>query len=511
MTKNSLWKSLPPIQRRQFLRWLGLATAAPWVTESTRYGIFDMIGGEALAQNQTNLPTYFLEVNFRDQWDFGGAFIAPWLGKNRANISTEGDAGAAIFSQIKAVPNTNHFITSEADEIMPHMGDVAVMELGEDVIGGVHGHEASNALRSPGRSKQTAAGKTDMASVDKRPGGRVGGNEVHLSSTPTPAILHNYHQKKNGFSRNGVLLRSAIRRNVHTFYHFEANLPNAQLDRFFDKNSLFSSFAKTPATQQSLLSRHEKLIFSLLGQVDKTYLNKLKSPEKRLEDHRLAMDNLSVPKENFSLQMSGEEVSRWSKDIPGQFTCPGDNVDKCAAAAGSMNLGEMFGYVAKLFINDIVRTAAVDFDFHDVHTRRNAFIMQTQGNQTAKPLARLITELKKAGIWDRTVIAMYTLDGSRSIKRNSTGRGTKNAVILAGGKIKGQYFGDIRYKSQSEVTFHRPDDNGNPIADGTTKGDKRVPSADVYKTVMNAAGVPDNLINTFPDAKGGKRLNYFFG
>lgn len=44
---------------------------------------------------------------------------------------------------------------------------------------------------------------------------------------------------------------------------------------------------------------------------------------------------------------------------------------------------------------------------------RTESVLRTQAQQVARPLARLITDLKAAGLYDRTVIAVYTLDGSR--------------------------------------------------------------------------------------------------
>jgi hypothetical protein len=63
--------------------------------------------------------------------------------------------------------------------------------------------------------------------------------------------------------------------------------------------------------------------------------------------------------------------------------------------------------------------------------------------QLALPLTRLIESLKMAGIWDQTVIAIYTADGSRSPAAGSAGNEGKNTFILAGGQVKGGYFGDV--------------------------------------------------------------------
>jgi hypothetical protein len=174
----------------------------------------------------------------------------------------------------------------------------------------------------------------------------------------------------------------------------------------------------------------------------------------------------------------------------------------------------MFGYVAKLFTSGQVRTAALDFDYHDVHTRRTDKLLQTQAIQTAMPLARLISALKAAGIYDRTVIAMYTLDGSRPVVRQGDGYFSKNGVILAGGGIRGGYYGDVRLRDGTWY-LHPPTAAGVPSPDNLAlrMGDRanpewRVPGRDIYKTVAKAAGIPDSLVNSYVDVREGKVLNY---
>ena len=103
---------------------------------------------------------------------------------------------------------------------------------------------------------------------------------------------------------------------------------------------------------------------------------------------------------------------------------------------------------------------------------------------------------------------MYTLDGSRSPISTSTGYNTKNAVVLAGGGIQGGYYGDVSVSNSGGVTYYRPDDQGNPVAQGNTGRDGRVPAEDIYKTVAVASGLPMSLINQFPDVSSGRVLNY---
>jgi hypothetical protein len=166
------------------------------------------------------------------------------------------------------------------------------------------------------------------------------------------------------------------------------------------------------------------------------------------------------------------------------------------------------------------RTAALEFDFMDLHGDgvRIESVLQTQAHQSARPLARAIQHFKDLGLWHRTLIAIYTLDGSREPRANSYGDNGKGTVILAGGMIKGGYYGDIRpTKDMGPDSGH---EFGFVVADPTTGAptgplvtnwsDKgaRTPSADVWLTVMKALGIPDDVARQFPDVQNGNVLQY---
>jgi arylsulfatase A-like enzyme len=59
------------------------------------------------------------------------------------------------------------------------------------------------------------------------------------------------------------------------------------------------------------------------------------------------------------------------------------------------------------------------------------------------PLVRLIESLKAAGLYENTLIAIYTLDGGRAPAANSSGGEGKSGLMLAGGMIQGGYYGDV--------------------------------------------------------------------
>jgi hypothetical protein len=505
MKKSELFHKMQRLERRSFLRNLSLLLASPVVPNSVLTGTLAMLGKDAGGQEGDVL---FLEVNFRDQWDFGHAFVSPSIAKAYSQLPKDGDDGVALFSAPELVGN--HYLTPDSMELKDHLDTVAVIDTCELVIGGIHGHEASNATRSPGRSTQDGAGRKDMATVDKRPGGRVGGNEVHYSSTPTPAVLHNYLSKtRNPAITNGVILRSSIRSNIHTFYHFEAELANAQPDRFFTRESFLNFFKGQELPREGVLDLHKAEVLAILEKVDRSFAKELKLATREAQNHFDALDLIAgrKPVDFSQLDLTVEEKAYWTDGIPGQFVCADDRADQCSPVDGTMNIGEMFGYADKLFKSGQIKTVAIDFDFNDIHTARTESVLRTQGTQTAAPLARLISSLKAAGLYDRTLIAMYTLDGSRSPKRNSRGYDSKNSVVLAGGMIKGGYYGDLKLEG-NKVSYHRPDDSGQAVSSGTTGRDKRVAGADIYRTVAKAMGASEETLGQFPDLQSGKLLSY---
>lgn len=504
-------EDLSPQERRDFLKYAAGFLSIPFLPQSTRDAIAEVLLG-SVAHAQMYTPVNFLEVNFRDQWDFQSLFLPPSIARSYATVQSRlPPAGAPIQER------NNFYITQNATELRPHLDDIAVMELGEVCVGSVHAHEAANPLRSPGRSYTQSNGKIDMSTVDKRPGGREAGNETYYSSTPTPAVLHNHYNKMMAPQlTNGVILRSTLRSDVHTYYHFEGNLSNAQPDRFFDKQSFLNRFNTTaPPTDPTNLTstqKHGALMAQFLKRLDDNYMQRVQASVERTK-HSANVDALrssfssGEPPAPFSLMLSAAEDQMWRAGIGSQVVCPGDDANQCYAETARWHPSELFAYAGKLFQSGRVKSIAIDMDMTDVHTNRTRFIMDTQAQQSGMTLARLIQFLKNNNLWTNTVIAMYTLDGSRGMDSNSTGENAKNAIVLAGGRIRGGYYGDIRFENGSFV-YCRPDDTGAPVATGTAGGSQRVPAADVYKTVLTAAGVPMTVLDGFPDVRPGRVLNY---
>lgn len=505
-------EKLSPLERREFLKQLTATLTLPVFAGSLKFTLLDMLlGSKAYAQMAQ--PMNFLEVNFRDQWDFGSVFVAPSIARNYENIRSQ----TSIFEMPTAERN-NFYLSPRAAELRPHLDNIAVIETCECVLPGnvsVHGHEAGNPIRSPGRTRDSGNGRIDMATVDRRPGGREAGNEILYSSSPTPAVLHNYYSKtQNPNLRNGTLLRSSIRPDVHTYYHFEANLANAQLTRYFSKSTFLNAFQNlgTQPTNTTVLRRHGNVITSMLKKLDQRFLQRSLASSNKITSHNSSVDELgrllTVQQEPISVELTAAELTAWQSNIGPQLNCAGDEASNCTPQQGAWGAGEIFAHAFKLFRSGLVRTVAIDFDMTDVHSNRTPLLMNTQAEQSGRTLARLITNLKASGLWENTIIAMYTLDGSRSPLSNSTGENTKNAVVLAGGKIRGGYYGDVSLSQNGTVTYFRPNDSGVPVSQGATGRDLRVPAADIYKTVASLSGVPMNVIDSFPDARSGRVLSY---
>jgi hypothetical protein len=310
--KGKLFASLPEPARRRFLSQASILLAAPMVTDAFRYAFWEEVGGAAFADDRLTGPLFFLEVNFRDQWDFGPALVAPGVA---AAVGRSNDL-AVLGNPIRI--NDNFYLSPDALALRDHADSVAIIETGEHCIGGIHHHEAGNAMRSPGRSYTRGPGRTDMATVDKRPG--TGGNEELYSSSPTPAVLHNHATRQAAPSlRKGVLIRSWLRSGTHTFYHFEANLgDDARLERFYDRDTLLKAFAPPPSMQSAnVLSEHSASLTSILKRLDARYLTDLQKA-KKLPSHEASLGRVDFARaaDSLDVRLSGGDLSAWSQGIP---------------------------------------------------------------------------------------------------------------------------------------------------------------------------------------------------
>ena len=507
MKKLERFEKMPLEQRRKFLKALGMALASPLVPIDLRVACNEILLGRAYAEAQAALrPTYFIEVNLRDQWDFGHIMVAPGLA-TFPNLRRGTDSRVALYDDpntLQRHPN-NVFLTREGRHLAPHIDTVALVELCELSMGEVHGHEAGNAVRSPGRSYNAGPGRLPMWLLDPR-GGRVSA-EDHYSSTPTPAIIHNYCQRQlDSSTRTGIAYKGINRGISMACYHFAANLNDAQIDRFQNTDSIVSAFRNvTPPS--TVMTQHAGLITELIRLADENFATRFGLGRNAEDNHKTQLNGLtgrlgSTPP-IFNLQLTNEERAAWGTGVPHD----GHPDDR-----GKAQLWEQMAFASKLVTNRVVRTVALEFDYEDVHSGRDEAVLRAMGLQVAMPLARLIQTLKDAGIYDDTVIACFTLDGGRSPIAASTGAEGKNGVLLAGGKIRGGYYGDIRVVGTNgdrhDFSYHRTDDNGNPIPDGSRDNGGRTSGGSIWKTICKAIGVPSGLYNSFPDVRNEPEMNF---
>src|SRR6185503_12280959 len=108
---------------------------------------------------------------------------------------------------------------------------------------------------------------------------------------------------------------------------------------------------------------------------------------------------------------------------------------------------------------------------------------------------------------------VYSLDGGRSPAANSSGSEGKNTVVLAGGRIKGGYYGDVGIAGPKndghQYSYHSPDPITG-IADpvGTTRNDMRTPGRDIWRTVMEALRIPSSVYMSLPDVTSARTLDF---
>jgi hypothetical protein len=513
---------MAPHQRRRFLKWLGAAVVGSAVTPELRFGCLEIAGGTAHAQDDAvKGATFFIELNLRDQWDNGHVFVAPGLAKN-ANLSLghQVGQGAALFynrADLKSV-GRNVYLTKDSYElnhpdILPY---VAMTDACSPTIGITHGHESSNAARSPGRSPSKRGGQRSMWDNDPHPADFLG-CEAHYSSSPTPAALHNHHQRSiDPTLRNGIAFKGYSR--GFTAYHFGAGLSGGELDRVRSKAALLKLFPKSVDDVNVVASSAEAEAFRLvLRRMDARHLESLHYSDSARASHAETVERtkdlmyVREPKV-FDLELSDAEREYWGKGVPAQGCTQNDTTIVACGTRTKAEIWEQMAYAYKLMANGVLRTVALEFDFSDLHQVRPAASVTTMGKQVSMTLARLIRKLQETPnpvgpgmMFEKTVIAIYTTDGSRSPAADSYGHlgNAKNTLILAGGNIQGGYFGDVRGTNGTNFTVHAP----NATTGAAGGANTRVGDAVAWRTVMSALEVPSAAWAGFADVKGTGVLN----
>lgn len=502
--KSREFERMSPPRRRRFLKLMGAALAAPFIPAAVRHAANEMCGVAEAAE----LPRYFIELNLRDQWDHGQLFVAPGLATH-TNLR-RGEFGrqcAMFFQQADLVARPNRvYLTPHSLELEPHVDSIAMIDCCELSVGVIHGHESGNPMRSPGRTYQSGGGRREMYlndPVDNFPQGC----EQFYSSTPTPASFYNYWNKKNDpAARNGIAFKG-ISRGIHTAYHFGADLPGAELDRYQSRDMLFQAFPDKVEDLNVLRNEQEAAAMAeILGAVDPKFLNRRRFADVAVTNHEQNLQEArsllySGQTKLISMPLTPEEEGYWSSGIPDQV---GVNI--------KAQIWEQAAWAFKLISNDLCRSVALEFDYVDVHDQRTVSQLEVETQQASRALARLISKLKEAGIYDRTLIAIYCTDGGRAPAAGSQGNEGKNTVILAGGMIRGGYYGDVGVAGDDgdghSYSYAAPRiDNGQPAA-SVTDNSGRLPGKYIWRTVAKALNVPDAEASQFPDVADAQPLSW---
>jgi hypothetical protein len=503
--------TLSSLERRRFIKSMGLVLGAA-ATPALRYALHETLFGTAYADAMNaQQPTFFIEINYRDQVDLGEVFVAPGLATyTNLTRGETGDQCAMFYQQSELFQKANNiYLTPESKILEPHLDTIACIDTCELTQGDIHYHTAANRNRAPDCTKTESPGVTPMFNIEY---GRnqPQGCENYYSGMPTPASLHNYLQKQlSPDLKNGVAMKG-ITRDIHTVYHHGAGLPGAELDRMQTKNNLYAAFPKTSGATPTVLTPAQGEMFDkALKRIDARWYQR-RHLEARLAEHSGFIDQTQVAlskasTQDFDLPLTQTEIDYWRTDVPEPDSDTG-NVDgqDFHPTSVEFQIWEQYALASKIITSGKARTVALECEFVDIHNKRPRKQMQVHSKQLAIPLARLIDQLKLSGIYDRTLIAIYTLDGSRPPAAGYSGDRGKSTVMLAGGMIRGGYFGDIRIAGSlgdgHEYSYHMPDlTTGVPISNGVTGGDltQRVPGAVMWKTVAKAMGAPDSVVNQY--------------
>ncbi len=499
-------EEIAPVRRRRFIQAVTAALGAPFIPAGFRFAMNEELFGKAHAYTSADfVPSYLIEINLRDQWDFGHVFVPPSLATNPNLIRGEDGSKISLYYGMEQLVDAGNgiYLTPDSISLQPHVDSIAVCETNEICVGAIHGHEAVNAMRSPGRTKTQSADK--MPVWDHEPGFEEQGNDYFYSSTPTPACLHNWVQKQvDPTLRNGITMKFISR--FHTVCHFAGSKPEGDLTRIQSVQQLYDTFPDTVEDLNVLPSTDEaRILQETLERVDSGFFGRhgykptAKSKhEKNLEEAKILWH--TGESRVVSMPLTEEEIGYWSAGVPDQV---GDNI--------KAQIWEQAAWAFKLISNDVTRSVSLEFDYLDVHDTRPDYVMYTMGLQAALPLTRLIESLKAAGIYEQTLIVVYSTDGGRAPSGNSYGNEGKNTFIIAGRGVRGGYYGDVSVTANDgyghQYGYHTPDENGVPQAP-VTDNSNRFEGARSWRTVMKALDMPDDLCDEFPDVAGKSPLRF---
>jgi len=328
---------------------------------------------KAAAQPPDDGGTLFLEICLRDQWDQMHVFVPPGIASfGRVHRGETGD-GLTFFAQpdeLRTAPTStgNVFLTADSYELAPFVDTVAQVDFGEPTAGDIHGHEAANPIRTPGRRRERLPGY--MSLFENDPASSSGGNMEDYGTVPTPACVHNHWSKSLDPSlRNGIAFKGISRSN-HTVYHFAAGLPGGELDRVRSRGELFDlfpPFVDDPSLVRSAVEADA--IQRALGRVDDRFLARRRIQARVRDDHQRQIDELRqqlhvAEPRVVSLPLTDEERAYWGSGVPSQ-TCTRDDREsfECGEGQVKAQIWEQVAYAYKLLSAGLTRTVALEFDW----------------------------------------------------------------------------------------------------------------------------------------------------
>ncbi len=548
---------LPAPARRRFLKRLGMILGAPAIPPALRYAVNDLLCGTAYAQGaESRVPTFFIEVNLRDQQDLGSIFVPPGLAKN-ANLQ-RGDCGKKVslfFGQndLKEV-RPGVFLTPDSLELEPHVSSIAYIDLFELTPGNTHYHQSANRTRAPDCSMDIKRpGQIEMWTLDKPLYSFPTGTERYHCAIPTPATMHNFYQKKLGAAHNGIAFKG-ISRQKHAIYHCAGALPaTAELDRMVDKAAVYKAFGaggSMPTTEAPPTAEEIELLTRLLKRADPAFLKRRSFGGKAADDHLALLSEaqakmqppsivmpppvMGPPGMPIDLPIAAADEAYWKTGVPeqngnGMTIVPGFKTVQDGDTPRKVNFQgwEQYALAWKLIATNQCRSFGLECEFIDWHDTRPEGNVKAYTWCTARPLARLISKLKAAGLYKNTLIAIYTTDGSRAPSANSSGDQGKNTVILAGGMLegKGGYYGDIQASATEPgsdrclgdghvFTYLIPDLATGAPTGGMARGgakEPRIKGAVIWKTVMKLLRIPDSEYAQWPEVATSPTLDFLLG
>jgi Protein of unknown function (DUF1501) len=565
--------------RRRVLRSAGLALGAGGLGLTLprsqnglgALGSFLFEGREAYGLDTTK-PTYVIEICLREQWDLQNLMVPPAMATDgalaKSTSGSDGNAGA-FWTQLEADTERRMYFTEHSSGLYPHRENIAMLEVNE--TGGSssdsapHNHAVVNPLRSPGYGGSSAIGpeigKLDLA------GGLFG-------SVPTPASFHNFIQKTiSPDIENGVCLK------LMTHYlkfpgivrHFGGGLAGAELDRFYNLNDLKTavgkynarlgqplpaptggsafpapaqSAANTAADTAAARARSEAVLLAeSLKKLDKRAFERAGFSDETINNHLNIFDRLrvrnqpqqAVPpapapggvlppgptgKRPINLAVSDAERAEWGTFVTRSSVRSPIEPYIHFQDTPQAQPWEQFLIAFKLLAGGFTRSFACEIEWIDYHNGRPAEGSKLQARVVSAGLAHLIDNLKAAGMFQNTLVVVYTLDGSRSMRANVDGGNPlgRNSVLLAGGAVKGGYFGDIRQirgGGDPYYAYSMPDPNtGATVASSITdqgegqRAQGRTSGKVIWRTVAEAMGIAPSDADRFTQLAGAKSLPF---